>query len=217
MWHSMFSVEQFLLTCLGNMGPVCPNSLDPCGAIHTHICTHSQDQCRNLHFYKDLWHSHLHWFRSLNLCSRADTRKSMHSSGPCTCLHAGRGWSHIHQCPVHIVYLEKNTKFHYISHTDSKAFIINTCSDSQLTTIARKTPADELVHAILTRSSIFTWITSTLVHITEAACIIVTTWTFTLEAIYKVHANTSICTWIAGTFIDIGFTMLASKPRDTIT
>lgn len=163
-----------------------------------------------------LWHSHLHWSRSLCLCSQADTHKSMHSSGPCTCLHAGRGWSHIHQCPVHIVYLEM-TQSLMTSHTDSKILITSSCFNSELTTIARNTSADELVNAILTCSSIFTWITSTLIHITEAACIVVTTWAFTLEAIHKVHANTTICTGIAGTFIDIGFTVLASESRNTIT
>jgi hypothetical protein len=103
------------------------------------------------------------------------------------------------------------------SHTDSKILITSSCFNSELTTIARNTSADELVNAILTCSSIFTWITSTLIHITEAACIVVTTWAFTLEAIHKVHANTTICTGIAGTFIDIGFTVLASESRNTIT
>jgi hypothetical protein len=89
--------------------------------------------------------------------------------------------------------------------------------DTELTTIARETTADELVHTILTCSSILAGITGALVHITEAACIVVTTRTLALEAIHEVHANTTICTWIASTFIDVGFTVLASEPRDTIT
>jgi hypothetical protein len=214
MWHNMFSAE-LLPTCLGNMGPVYPDSLDLCGATHTHICMHSQDQCKNLHFYKGLWHNRPHWFHNLHPCSQADTHRSTHSSGPCTCHHAGRGWSHIHQCPVHTVCLEAKQLSWHLSHRLKSNHYKNLFS--QLTTITRKTPADELVHAILTRSSIFTWITSTLIHVTEAACIIVTTWTFTFEAIHKVHANTAICTWITRTFIDVGFTVLASKPRDTIT
>jgi hypothetical protein len=112
LWHAVFFTHarilylQAFLTCLGNMGPVCPGSLGPCRAIHTHTCMHSQDQYRNPHFYKGLWHSHPHWSRSLCPCSQADTHKSMHFGDPCTCLHAGRGWSHTHRCPVHTACLE---------------------------------------------------------------------------------------------------------------
>lgn len=103
-----------------------------------------------------------------------------------------------------------------MTHAGAAELPLNSSLDTELTAIARETTADELVHTILTCSSILAGITSTLVHITEAASIVVTTWTLTLEAIHKVHTNTTICTWIAGTFIDVGFAVLASEPRDTI-
>jgi hypothetical protein len=90
------------------------------------------------------------------------------------------------------------------------------CLDATLTAIAWETTADELVDTILTRSSILAGITSALVHITKAACIVISTRTFALEAVHKVHANTAICTWIACTFIDVGFTVLASEPGDAV-
>lgn len=103
-----------------------------------------------------------------------------------------------------------------MSHTGAAVFPVNNSLDNELTAIARETATDELVHTIFTRSSILAGITCTLIHITEAASIVVTTWTLALEAIHKVHANATICTWIAGTFIDVRFTVLASEPRDTI-
>lgn len=102
-----------------------------------------------------------------------------------------------------------------MSHT--QGLPVNSSLDTELTTIARETTADELVHTILACSSVLAGITSTLVHVTEAACIVVTARTLALEAVHEVHANTTICTWIASTFIDVGFTVLASEPRDTIT
>jgi hypothetical protein len=87
---------------------------------------------------------------------------------------------------------------------------------SRLTAIARQTTADKLVHPILARSSVLARTTGTLVHVAEAARIIVTPRTLALEAVHKVHTNAAIGTRIAGTFIDIGFTVLSSEPRNTV-
>jgi hypothetical protein len=111
----------------------------------------------------------------------------------------------------------KNTDCADICHTEAEVLPVNSCWDATLTTIASETTAYELVDTVLTRSSILAGITRALVHITEAACIVVTTWTLALKAVHKVHANTTIRTRIAGAFIDVGLTVLASEPRDAVT
>jgi hypothetical protein len=113
----------------------------------------------------------------------------------------------------------KNTDCTDICYTETAVLPVNSCWDVtlQLTPIASETTAYELVDTVLTRSSVLAGITRALVHVAEAARIVVTTWTLALKAVHKVHANTTIRTRIAGTFIDVGLTVLASEPRDAVT
>jgi hypothetical protein len=68
-------------------------------------------------------------------------------------------------------------------------------SFASFTSVARRAMANKLVHTIFA-STVNAWIGSTLINVTEATSVIVTSGTFAFETVDKVYTNTSVSAWI---------------------
>lgn len=65
-----------------------------------------------------------------------------------------------------------------------------------LPAVSRETVARELIYAVLTCSAIHAWAGLALIHVGQAAGIVVTPWALALERVDHIDALPSVCAWV---------------------